>query len=69
MTSPDLVWQGSFKEPRFGPKATLIAFKEVFKATYGYEMDVIEYGKPFKKTYDYAKKVAMEFAAINSIEV
>ena len=52
---------------KFPDGATLV--KEVFEATYGYEMDVIEYGKPFKKTYDYAKKVAMEFAAINSIEV
>lgn len=69
MTSPDLVWQGSFKDPRFGPKACLIAFKEVFKAMHGYEMDVIEYGKPFKKTYDYAKQVALRFARESEIEV
>lgn len=41
MTSPDLVWQGSYPEPRFGPKAMQIAIAEVFKQTYGYEIEII----------------------------
>ena len=39
-TNPDLLWAAQWPLPRLGPLATTLACKAVFKAHYGYEMEV-----------------------------
>ncbi len=54
MTNPDLHYQDKWAEPRFGPLGLNVMYKSVFKETYGYEMEIEQYGKPHKGTFDFA---------------
>jgi len=40
MNNPDLLYQDSFEQPRLGPGALKIAVMSIFKATYGYEIEI-----------------------------
>ena len=54
MTNPDLHYQDKWAEPRFGPLPLNIMYKSIFKETYGYDMQIEQYGKPYKATFDFA---------------
>jgi ribonucleotide monophosphatase NagD (HAD superfamily) len=54
LSNPDLLYKDKWSESRFGPLAINIMLKAVFKATYGYDVEVEQFGKPVKATYDYA---------------
>ena len=54
LSNPDLLYKDKWSESRFGPLAINIMLKSVFKVTYGYDIEVEQFGKPEKATYDYA---------------
>ncbi len=51
----DLVWPNTWPVPRYGPKIFLIALQSIFKEYYGFEIKVIQYGKPEKATFDFVE--------------
>jgi ribonucleotide monophosphatase NagD (HAD superfamily) len=71
--NPDLIWKSEFPQPRFGQGAFKIAFQAVFKvcsisnflnsyspldkSLTGKECPYVQYGKPTKATYDFAKEL------------
>ena len=58
--NPDLLWRNEFPLPRLGQGAFKEAFQAVFKAATGQFYDHVQYGKPTKATYDFAKDVLKE---------
>ena len=60
MTNPDMVYMDKYPEPRFGPMALRVMAEAVFKEQYGYEMNIQQFGKPTKATYDFAEEMARE---------
>ena len=69
MTNPDLLWAASWPRPRLGPLAVTIACKEVFKAEYGYELEVEQFGKPTLSTMDYAERQLRKRAKKNGVHI
>ena len=69
MTNPDLLWAAKWPQPRLGPMATTICCKEVFKAQYGYELEVDQYGKPTLLTMDYAERQLRKRAKKEGVEI
>ena len=69
MTNPDLLWAAKWPQPRLGPMATTICSKEVFKAQYGYELEVDQYGKPTLLTMDYAERQLRKRAKKEGVEI
>ncbi|TFK18971.1 HAD-superfamily hydrolase [Coprinopsis marcescibilis] len=55
--NPDLLWRSDFEQPRLGQGAFKEAFQAVFKALTGDYYPHVQYGKPSKETYDFAKDV------------
>lgn len=51
MSNPDLLYKDKWPENRFGPMTFNIMLESVFEATYGYPVDIIQFGKPTKGTY------------------
>jgi ribonucleotide monophosphatase NagD (HAD superfamily) len=57
MSNPDLLYKDKWPESRFGPRIINIMLKSVFKAQYGFDMQIEQFGKPMKGTYDYAREL------------
>jgi ribonucleotide monophosphatase NagD (HAD superfamily) len=57
LTNPDLVYADKYKDSRFGPAAFRIMLKSVYEATYGHEMEVCQFGKPSRETFDFAEEM------------
>ncbi|EAU91552.2 hypothetical protein CC1G_02041 [Coprinopsis cinerea okayama7 len=55
--NPDLIWRSDFPQPRLGQGAFREAFQAVFKALTGSNYPHVQYGKPSKETYDFAREV------------
>ncbi|KZP18676.1 HAD-superfamily hydrolase [Athelia psychrophila] len=55
--NPDLIWRSEFDRPRLGQGGFREAFGAVYKALTGTEYPYVQYGKPTKETYDFAKSV------------
>lgn len=55
-TNADLVWPNTFPVPRYGPKMFTISLQAVIKAYYGFDLDIIQYGKPQVITFGYCEK-------------
>ncbi|PWN21510.1 HAD-superfamily hydrolase [Microstroma glucosiphilum] len=53
----DLVWGNEFPVPRLGQGAFADAFKAVYKAVTGLDLQYTTFGKPSKLTYEYADKL------------
>ena len=54
MTNPDLEYQDVWPEPRFAAGGLNIFYKSVFREMYGYDMEIEQFGKPYKATFDFA---------------
>lgn len=60
--SSDLLWSNDFPLSRFGQGAFKIAFLKLFKELTGKNVEVIQYGKPEKTTYDFTKNLLEKFS-------
>lgn len=69
MSNPDLLYKDKWPESRFGPLVINIMLQSVFKATYGYEVEVQQFGKPMKGTYDYARTLLQKQAAAKGVQI
>jgi len=58
----DLLWSNNFPLSRFGQGAFKIALSKLFKELTGKPVDIIQYGKPEKTTYDFAKELLEEYS-------
>ncbi|QRV79388.1 haloacid dehalogenase-like hydrolase domain protein [Ceratobasidium sp. AG-Ba] len=58
--NPDLIWRAEFAYPRLGQGGFITAFQAIFEAQFGKKYPFIQYGKPHKSTYDFAKSVLRE---------
>jgi ribonucleotide monophosphatase NagD (HAD superfamily) len=68
-TNPDLLYADDWSQPRYGPKAIEIMFTSVFKAHYGFDMQVTPLGKPLKPTYDYIEKRLVAKAQRDGVKI
>jgi HAD superfamily hydrolase (TIGR01456 family) len=55
-SNPDLLFAGIYSVPRLAAGSYTVALRAVWKAVTGTELDVVQYGKPHKVTYDFAAK-------------
>ncbi|KAI0930545.1 hypothetical protein AcV5_007230 [Taiwanofungus camphoratus] len=55
--NPDILWKSDYDRPRLGQGAFRVAFQAVYKALTGSEYPYVQYGKPTKETYLFAKQV------------
>jgi hypothetical protein len=51
------VYADKWAVPRYGPRAFYIALNECMKDYYGYELDVLIYGKPEITQFKYAESL------------
>jgi len=58
----DLLWSNDFPLSRFGQGAFKTAFTTLFKELTGKQIDIIQYGKPEKSTYDFTKELLEKFS-------
>jgi len=58
----DLLWSNDFPLSRFGQGAFKTAFTTLFKELTGKQLDIIQFGKPEKSTYDYTKELLEKFS-------
>jgi HAD superfamily hydrolase (TIGR01456 family) len=58
----DLLWSNDFSLSRFGQGAFKIAFSKLFKELTGKTVEIIQYGKPEKTTYDYTKDLLEKYS-------
>jgi len=58
----DLLWSNDFPLSRFGQGAFKIAFTKLFRELTGREVDIIQFGKPEKTTYDFTKELLEKFS-------
>lgn len=62
MSNPDLVYSSDFPWPRFGQGLFKLSLQAAFKAMTGNELSLVQYGKPERKTYEFAEKRLLEIA-------
>ncbi|KIY71122.1 HAD-superfamily hydrolase [Cylindrobasidium torrendii FP15055 ss-10] len=63
--NPDLIWKADFPQPRLGQGAFKDAFQAVYKSLTGQHYPYVQYGKPTKPTYDFAREaLAQQFKEI-----
>ncbi|KAF9070858.1 HAD-like domain-containing protein [Rhodocollybia butyracea] len=55
--NPDLLWKSDFPQPRLGQGAFRESFQAVYKKLTGSEYPYVQFGKPTKPTYEYARRV------------
>ncbi|KAJ3810587.1 HAD-like domain-containing protein [Lentinula aff. lateritia] len=55
--NPDLLWKSDFPRPRLGQGAFKASFEAVYKMITGSEYPYVQFGKPTRPTYDYARRV------------
>ncbi|KAH6914224.1 HAD-like domain-containing protein [Coprinopsis sp. MPI-PUGE-AT-0042] len=55
--NPDLLWKSDFEQPRIGQGGFKEAFQAVHTALTGEPYTHVQYGKPSKATYDFAREV------------
>ncbi|ORX79010.1 HAD-superfamily hydrolase [Anaeromyces robustus] len=58
----DLLWSNNFPLSRFGQGAFKIALSKLFKELTGKPIEIIQFGKPEKTTYDFAKELLEKFS-------
>eukprot|EP00833_Pecoramyces_ruminatium_P008758 jgi/Orpsp1_1/1182790/evm.model.c7180000082668.1 len=58
----DLLWSNDFPLSRFGQGAFKIAFSKLFKELTGKSVDIIQFGKPEKTTYDFTRDLLEKFS-------
>ncbi|ORX48082.1 HAD-superfamily hydrolase [Piromyces finnis] len=58
----DLLWSNDFPLSRFGQGAFKMAFTKLFKELTEKDIDIIQFGKPEKKTYDFTKELLEKFS-------
>lgn len=57
LTNPDVLYADMYELPRMsGQMPFILSLKAIMEATYGVRPEVIEYGKPTRSTFEYAKK-------------
>ena len=69
MTNPDLHYQDKWPEPRYGPLPLNIMYRSIFKETYGYEMNIEQYGKPYKASFDFAYQSVKDRAKKGGVKI
>lgn len=69
MTNPDLEYQDNWPEPRFAAGGLNIFYKAVFREKYGYDMEIEQFGKPFKATFDFALQHLKDQAAADGVKI
>lgn len=67
--NPDLVYADDYPEPRYGPGTFQLMMESAFKATYGYEIESITYGKPNKISFEFAANCLREKARKDGVEI
>lgn len=69
MTNPDLVYADKYPESRYGPKAINIMIESIYKETYDSDIEMTQYGKPYKSTYDFAEEFVREQLEGTNVEI
>ena len=54
MTNPDIVYADEFPLPRIAQGSFIPCLQSLFKNIYDMNFEYIQYGKPEKKTFEYA---------------
>ncbi|KAF0975080.1 hypothetical protein FDP41_005833 [Naegleria fowleri] len=67
MSNQDFLYSSSFSWPRFGQGMIKLCLQSIFKELTGKDLQIQQYGKPMKVTYDFCKKRLNELAAKNGI--
>jgi len=65
----DLVWPNTWPVPRYGPKIFLIALQSIFRAYYGFEIRVVQYGKPEAATFQFVEERLRQRARKQGVEI
>ena len=69
-TNPDLLYADSFHHSRMSSQFPLVLALDSFLTNaFGLPLEVIQYGKPSKLTFEYAKKVLDQQAADFGVEI
>ncbi|GFZ49435.1 hypothetical protein JCM24511_07555 [Saitozyma sp. JCM 24511] len=55
LTNPDFIWGTDYPLPRFGMAAFRIGLNAVYKTATGVDIRYVQFGKPFKATYEFAE--------------
>ncbi|WVQ81944.1 TIGR01456 family HAD hydrolase [Cryptococcus sp. DSM 104549] len=55
MSNADVEWRSDWPIPRLGQGAFRLGLEAIYKATTGFELPYTQYGKPFKRTYDFSE--------------
>jgi HAD superfamily hydrolase (TIGR01456 family) len=55
-SNPDMVYASSFPLPRLAGGILPFTLKHIFKDIYGMDIEITEYGKPSKLTFDYCER-------------
>ncbi|WWC63245.1 TIGR01456 family HAD hydrolase [Kwoniella dejecticola CBS 10117] len=55
LSNADLEWRSDWPIPRLGQGAFRLSLESVYKATTGLDLPYVQFGKPFKATYDFSE--------------
>eukprot|EP00761_Pharyngomonas_kirbyi_P009694 gb/GECH01009712.1/.p1 GENE.gb/GECH01009712.1/~~gb/GECH01009712.1/.p1 ORF type:complete len:336 (+),score=70.98 gb/GECH01009712.1/:1-1008(+) len=61
-SNPDMLYAAEFPWPRFGQGAFLASLRMLFHEVTGEALHITQYGKPHRRTYDYAQRVLESMA-------
>ena len=64
-SNADLVFAAAYPVPRLAGGSFTMALRALWRAQCGEELEVTQYGKPFKKTYDFAARQLSRWAAMS----